>query len=76
MIMDFSKWPPDILHEMEYVVFSRLENKIFPGIHVFRTDLFSLLMYLSLLLSSATVKMENEENTESACYATNDDNPL
>ena len=30
--MDFSKWPPDILHEIEYVVFSHLENKISPGV--------------------------------------------
>jgi hypothetical protein len=74
--MDFSKWWPDILHEIEYVVFSHLENKISPGIHVVRTDLFSLLMYLCLLPSSATVKMDNEENMESACDATNDDNPL
>ena len=73
--MDFSKWRPDILHEIECVVFSHLENKISPGIHVFRTDLFSLLMYLCLLTSSATVKMDNEENMESACYATNDDTP-
>ena len=73
--MDFSIWRPDILHEIEYVVFSHLENKISPGIHVFRTDLFSLLMYLCLLTSSATVKMDNEENMESACYATNDDTP-
>jgi hypothetical protein len=73
--MDFSKWQPDILHEIEYVVFSHLENKISPGIHVFWTDLFSLLMYLCLLPSSATVKMDNEENMESACYATNDDTP-
>ena len=73
--MDFSKWRPDILHEIEYVVFSHLENKISPGIHVFRTDLFSLLMYLCLLPSSATVKLDNEENMESACDATNDDTP-
>ena len=73
--MDFSKWRPDILHEIEYVVFSHLENKISPGIHVVRTDLFSLLMYLCLLPSSATVKMDNEENMESACDATNDDTP-
>jgi hypothetical protein len=73
--MDFSKWQPDILHEIEYVVFSHLENKISARIHVFRTDLFSLLMYLCLLPSSAIVKMDNEENMESACYATNDDTP-
>ena len=73
--MDFSKWRLDILHEYEYVVFSHLDNKISHGIHVFRTDLFSLLMYLFLLPSSATVKMDNEENMESACYATNNDIP-
>jgi hypothetical protein len=33
-------------------------------------------MYRCLLPSSATVKMDNEENMENACYATNDDTPL
>ena len=42
-------------------------------IHVFRSDQFSLLMYCCLLPSSATVKIDYEENMENACYATNDD---
>ena len=45
-------------------------------IHVFRSDQFSLLMYRCLLPSSATVKMDYEENMENVRYATNDDTPL
>jgi hypothetical protein len=36
----------------------------------------SLLISLFLLPSSATVKMDNEENMENVRYATNDDTPL
>jgi hypothetical protein len=45
-------------------------------IHVFRSDQFSLLMYRCLFPSSATVKMDYEENMENARYATNDVTPL
>jgi hypothetical protein len=55
---------------------SFLEKKIFPGIHILRSGNISLLMYLFLLPSSATVKMDNEENMENVHYATNDDTPL
>jgi hypothetical protein len=43
---------------------SFLEKKIFSGIHVFRFDQFSLLMYRCLHPSSVTVKMDYEENME------------
>jgi hypothetical protein len=39
----------------------------------FLSDQFSLLIYLCLLPSYATVKMDNGENMENACYAMNDD---
>ena len=42
----------------------------------FPVDQILLLIYRCLLLSSATVKMDNEENMENARYATNDDAPL
>jgi hypothetical protein len=45
-------------------------------IHVFRSDQIMLLMYRCLLPSSATVKMDYEENLENVRYATNDDTPL
>ena len=66
---------PEILHEIEYLVLHNYfvffgKKSIFSGIHVFRFDQFSLLMYRCLLPSSATVKMDNEENTENACYDT------
>jgi hypothetical protein len=64
--LDFSKCRPEGLHEIGYLVFtiimSFLETKFFPEIHIFRSDQFSLLMYLCLLSSSATVKMDNGEN--------------
>jgi hypothetical protein len=45
-----------------------------PGIQFFfLSDQFSLLMYGCLLPLSATVKMDNGENMENACYAMNDD---
>ena len=76
--MDFSKWRRAILHEIEYLVFtiilSFLERKMFSSeIHVFRSGQFSLLMSRCLLPSSATVKMDYEENMENATY---DDTPL
>ena len=52
------------------------KKKISSKIHVFRSDQFSLLMYCCLLPSSATVKMDNEENMGNAHYATNGDTPL
>jgi len=55
------------------ILMSFLEKKYFPGINVFRSGQYSLLMYLCLLPSSATVKMDNRENMENASYAMNDD---
>jgi hypothetical protein len=61
--IDFSKWRLEILHEIDYIVFSQLNvffgKKKLSGIHFFRCDQVSLLMYLCLLRSSATVKMDN-----------------
>ena len=80
--MDFSKWRPKNLHEMEYLVFHYYF--VFFGktiICIFRKSRFpvrsvSLLMYCCLLPSSATVKIDNEENMENARYATKDDTPF
>ena len=72
--MDFSKWRPEILNEIEYLVFHNY-FVFFQGKKI-RSDQFSLLMYRCLLPSSATVKMDYEENMENAHYATNDDTPL
>ena len=57
---------------------SFLDKQFFSlGIHGFRSDQFSLLIYLCLLRRLlSTVKMGNEENTENARYATNADTPL
>ena len=44
-----------------------------PGIHVFLSDQYSLLIYHCILPSSATVKMDNGENMENDRYAINDD---
>ena len=80
--MNFSKWQPENLHEIEYLVFPYYfvffgkTIHVFSGSHVFRSDQFSLLMYCCLLPLSATVKMDNEENMENARYATKDDTPL
>ena len=78
--MDFSKWPPKILHEIEYLVFDKyivfFGKKISSEIRVLRSDQFSLLMYRYLLLSPVTVNMDYEENMENARYATNDDTHL
>jgi hypothetical protein len=56
--MDFSKWRPEILHEMKYFFGKKniFRNSCFPP------DQFSLLMNRCLLPSSATVKMDNGEN--------------
>ena len=70
--MDFSKWRPEMLHEIEYLVFHNYfvffgKKKCFSSeIHVFRSNQFSLLMYRCLLPSSATVKMDYEEYMENA----------
>ena len=49
--MDFSKWQPEILHEIEYLVFHNyfvFFFFFFFEIHIFRSDQFSLLLYRSL----------------------------
>jgi hypothetical protein len=73
---------PEILHEIEYLVFHNYfvfflkKNPIFSEIHVFRSAQSFLLMYRCLVPSSVTAKMNYEENMENARYATNDDTPL
>ena len=80
--MDFSKWLPEFLHEIEYLVFHNYfvffgKKFFFPKFTgVFRSDQFSFLMYRYLLPSTVTAKMNYEENMENARYATNDDTPL
>ena len=74
--MDFSKWQPEILHQIEYLVFHNyfvffFSKFTFPGPISFRYYCIVL-----LLPSAATVKMGYEENIENARYATNDDTPL
>ena len=70
---------PDILNEIEYLVFHNYNfifvvDILFPLEFTFYlSDQFSLLIYLCLLPSSATVKMDSEENMENARYAMNDD---
>ena len=51
------------------IILSFLGKKISSEIHVFLSDQFSF-------PSSATVKMDYEENMENARYATNDNTPL
>ena len=65
-------------HDISEILLKVALNLIFflSGIHVFWSDQFSLLMYRCLLPSSATVKIDNEENMENARYATNDDTSL
>ena len=58
------------------IIMSFLGKKFSSEIHVFRSNQFLLLMYCCLLPSSATVKMDYEENMENARYATNDDTLL
>ena len=72
-IMDFSKWWPKIEYLVFHNYFAFFGKKNSFEIHVFRSDQFSLLMYCCLLPSSATVKIDYEENMENARYATNDD---
>ena len=74
-----SKWRPEILTEIEYLGFHNYNVFIcfgsFPPLLEFKFflfDQFSLLMYLCLLPSSATVKMDNGEDMENARYAMND----
>jgi len=79
--MDFSKWRPEILNEIEYLVFNNYNVFVFfwkftpPPLEFtfFLSDQFLLLIYLCLLPSSATVKMDNGENMENAHYAMNYD---
>jgi hypothetical protein len=66
------------LHEIAYLVFHNYnvflgKKKYFPGIHFSGSICFSLLMYLCLLPSSVTVKMDIGENMENARNTTNDD---
>jgi hypothetical protein len=61
--MDFSKWRPEFLHDIEYLVFHNYfvffgKQNVSSEIHVFRFDQFSLLMNRCLLPWSATVKMD------------------
>ena len=74
-----SKWRPEILTEIEYFDIHNYNVFICFGsppplleFKFFLSDQFSLLMYLCLLPSSATVKMDNGENMETARYALND----
>ena len=60
-----SKWRVDIWNEMKYLVFHN-------NINIFLSDQFSLLIYLCLLPSSATV-IDIGENMENARYAMNHD---
>jgi len=57
----------------EYLVFHNFNvffKRIiyFTDIHIFRSDQFSLLMYLCLLPSSATVKMDNIKRGKCSLY--------
>jgi hypothetical protein len=74
-----SKWQPDILNEIEYLVFHNYNVFLVVEILLpleftfYFSDQFSLLIFLCLLPSSATVKTDNGENMENARYAMNDD---
>ena len=78
-VMMYTVLQPDILNEIEYLVFHNYNfifvvDILFPLEFTFYlSDQFSLLIYLCLLPSSATVKMDNGENMENARYAMNDD---
>ena len=80
--MDFSKWEPEIVHEMEYLVFHNyfvffIFYYFFFSKFTFSGPIsFRYYCIVRLLPSSATVKMDYEENMENARYATNDDTPL
>ena len=80
--MDFSKWQPEILHEIEYKMYLVFHNYfVFFENLFFRNSRFPVrsvfVINVSLFTSvSVTVKMDYEENMENACYATNDDTPL
>ena len=78
--MYFSKWQTEILHDIEYLFFftimmSFLEKKNFPEF-TFCGPIIFVINVSFLTKSSATVKMDNEENMENVRYATNDDTPL
>ena len=77
--MDFSKWEPEIVHEIEYLVFHNYFVFCFLFFSKFTFSCpISFLYYciVRLLPSSATVKMDYEKNMENARYATNDDTRL
>jgi hypothetical protein len=59
--IDFSKWRPNILHEMKYLVFHNY-NVFFGKKKYFLFSGLISFLYLCLLPSSATVKMDNGEN--------------
>ena len=75
----FSKWRPEILHEVEYLVFRNyfvfFWKKKSDEIHVFQSDQFSLLMY-RCLLPSLLSKWITKKNMENARYTMNDDTPI
>ena len=75
--MDFSNWRREILYEIENLVFHNFNvffggKNNFPEYLFFRSDQCSLLIYICLHPSSATVKMDNGENMENVLYATDD----
>jgi len=78
--MDFSKWRPEILHEIEYLVFHSYFVFFGKQLFFFRNSRFPVrsvfVINVSLFTSSVTVKMDYEENMVHARYATNDDTPL
>jgi hypothetical protein len=65
---NYTPWRYYLLH-FEFITYAKLNIRI----HPYRSDQFSLLMYLCLLPSSATVKMDNGESMNNSHYATNDD---
>ena len=76
-----NKRRPEILTEIEYLGFQNYNVFIVFGLprplplswnSFFLSDQFSFLMYLCLLPSSATVKMNNGDDMENARYAMND----
>ena len=79
--MDFSKWWSEISHEIEYLVLHNYLAFFEKNIGIFRNPRFPFRSVFIISVSLFTsvvcyVKMDNEENTENARYATNDDTPL
>jgi hypothetical protein len=76
--MNFSKWRPEMLHEIEYLVFHNYfvffgKKKCFSSeIHVFRSNQFSLLMYRCLLPLSATSIFSVADNGSKQRYINNE----